>query len=233
MTTGNTATILSVGKPLPQSLIGQQVTIDRYVAPSCPVVKLADGREYIMDVSRLDISSEKPELCGWRGKQYFSRSELVNLPGMPEKIAELYQLAQQQCWRNMPYAGEPQYYFGDFPDETKAHFLFNWFRNCERGESGKMLSQEQILEMTCSECGLPHCNRFTQSDDGKICFRCNAQPTAVAPNRNWLEAKMRHFERMIPKLAQNVNYRQLVRSMQAEYEQVLAMLEIDDSEVEF
>lgn len=111
--TGSTATIVSVGKPLPESLVGQQVEIVRFVSPTFPVVKLADGREYIMDISRLDQSVE------------------------------------------------------------------------------------------------------------------------VAPNTIWLETKMRHFERIIPKLAKNPNHYQLVQGLQAEYEQVLAMLGINDEEVEF
>lgn len=49
----------------------------------------------------------------------------------------------------------------------------------------------------------------------------------------WLEARMRHYERIIPKLAGNPLHVQMVRSMQAEYEQVLAALGINDEEVEF
>lgn len=54
--TGSAATIVSVGKPLPESLVGQQVEIVRFVSPTFPVVKLADGREYIMDISHLACS---------------------------------------------------------------------------------------------------------------------------------------------------------------------------------
>jgi hypothetical protein len=56
MTTGSTATIISVGKPLPQSLVGQQVEIVRFISPSFPAVRTTDGREYIMDISHLDCS---------------------------------------------------------------------------------------------------------------------------------------------------------------------------------
>lgn len=118
MTIGKTATIVSVGKPLPESLVGQQVEILRFISPSFPAVRTADGREYILDASRLDF--------------------------------------------------QPQ------------------------------------LEV-------------------------------IAPplNRIWLEARMRHFERIIPKLARNPNHYRLVQGLQAEYEQVLQTLGINDEEVEF
>lgn len=234
--TGSTATIVSVGKPLPESLVGQQVRIERFVAPTFPVVKLADGREYIMDISRLNLSEvEHPELCGWQGKRYFSASELIKLPGMPEKVSELCSLAQQQGWKTSPYAGEPQYYFGEFPDETKTYFLAKWFRACEKGDSGIRLSEEQILEKTCNKCGQPHLDRFTQTEGDRICFRCQPQQETSTStlSKIWLETKMRHFERIIPKLAKNPNHYRLVQGLQAEYEQVLATLGINDEEVEF
>jgi hypothetical protein len=173
MTTGSTATIVAVGKPLPESLVGQQVEIMRFISPSFPAVRTADGREYIMDISRLDFGEvEHPELCGWQGKRYFSALELTRLPGMPTTVAEIQKLAKQQQWKDSPYAGESQYYFGDFPDETKTYFLAKWFRACEQEGSGIQLSEEEILSMTCDRCGEPHLNRFTQSEAGKTCFRC-------------------------------------------------------------
>lgn len=51
--------------------------------------------------------------------------------------------------------------------------------------------------------------------------------------RLWHEARMRHFERVIPRLAKNLLHCQLVRSMQAEYESILQQLGINDEEVEF
>jgi len=111
---GSSATILRVGKPLPQSIVGQQATIVKMLSDSFPVLQLADGREYIMQLSNLDLKAE-----------------------------------------------------------------------CSQG-----------LKL-------------------------------------WLEARMRHYERIIPRLADKVQHWQLVQSMQAEYEAVLTQLNINDEEVEF
>ncbi|BAS57899.1 hypothetical protein NIES2135_27240 [Leptolyngbya boryana NIES-2135] len=114
MMTGKTATIIRVGKPLSQSLVGQRVEIVRLLLDKFPVVRTTDGQEFTLEASNLEIH--------------------------------------------------------------------------------------------------PYC------------------PPAF---RVWLEARMRHFERMIPKLAKNPNHYRLVQGLQAEYEQVLAMLGINDEEVEF
>ncbi len=60
--TGKTATIIRVGKPLPQSLVGQRVEIVRFISPSIPAVRTTDGREYIMDISHLDCSVKPTSL---------------------------------------------------------------------------------------------------------------------------------------------------------------------------
>ncbi|MBW4422233.1 MAG: hypothetical protein KME13_23960 [Myxacorys californica WJT36-NPBG1] len=59
----------------------------------------------------------------WTGKHFFAATELTKLPGMPQTVAEIKKLARQQGWRCRPYAGNPEYYFGDFPRETKEYFL--------------------------------------------------------------------------------------------------------------
>lgn len=51
--------------------------------------------------------------------------------------------------------------------------------------------------------------------------------------RLWLEAKMRHYERIIFRLIGKPQHQRLVQLMQAEYEQVLSILGINDEEVEF
>lgn len=56
---------------------------------------------------------------------------------------------------------------------------------------------------------------------------------ATESQKLWLAAKMRHFERMIPRLVVNPLHCQLVRSMQSEYESILQQLGINDEEVEF
>lgn len=78
-----------------------------------------------------------PELNGWSGKHYFSASELVKLPGMPHKATDLKKLAKQQNWRSRPYAETPEFYFGDFPQETKDYFLRKQAQNQFGGAQAK------------------------------------------------------------------------------------------------
>jgi hypothetical protein len=66
---------------------------------------------------------QQTTIDGWTGKHFFAATELANLPGMPAKVAEIKKLATQQGWRVRPYAGTPEYYFGDFPKATKEYFL--------------------------------------------------------------------------------------------------------------
>jgi hypothetical protein len=66
---------------------------------------------------------QQTTIDGWAGKHFFAATELAKLPGMPAKVAEIKKLAKQQGWRVRPYAGTPEYYFGDFPRVTKEYFL--------------------------------------------------------------------------------------------------------------
>jgi hypothetical protein len=65
MKIGKTATITRVGKPLPQSLVGQQVEIVRLLLDRFPVVRTADGQEFTIEASNLEIHNYPPALRAW------------------------------------------------------------------------------------------------------------------------------------------------------------------------